>query len=206
MKKIKKQTATANKIKKWVQTAKEAEQGRFAISITRLTSIKSICQQDEIAAEQFALYIAQKVQQKMNDDSRPDSITAEEWETHKNLVADAITQMENYLANPTPEVKQTISKLLSEIKALQGDNYRYVHGTMVHFVRSGDLLKIEYALCCFTDADFSYWAYKLAREYVERYEPSYGTGIIPESVPMLLEVAEFWCQYYFGQTLKEKFS
>ncbi len=58
MKKTKKQTATANKIKKWVQTAKEAEQGRFAISITRLTSIKSICQQDEIAAEQFALLVS----------------------------------------------------------------------------------------------------------------------------------------------------
>ncbi len=206
MKQKKKQTATANKVKKWVQTAKEAEKARFAISITRLTSIKSICQQEQIAAEQFALYIAQKVQQKMKDVSLPDSITAEEWETHKNLVADAIIQMENYLAAPTPEVKQSISKLLSKIKALQGDNYRYVHGTMVHFVRSGNLLKIEYALCCFTDADFSYWAYKLAREYVERYEPSYGTGIIPESVPMLLEVAEFWCQYYFGQTLKEKFS
>jgi len=55
------------------------------------------------------------------------------------------------------------------------------------------------------EQDFPYWAYKLAREYVERYQPQYGSGLIPESVPMLLEVAEFWCQHYFGQTLSEKF-
>ena len=30
-------------------------------------------------------------------------------------------------------------------------------------------------------------------------------GITTESVPMLLEVAEFWCQYYFGKSLTEKF-
>ncbi|MEG4397376.1 hypothetical protein QUB30_34060 [Microcoleus sp. BROC3] len=32
-----------------------------------------------------------------------------------------------------------------------------------------------------------------------------GSGIVAESVPMLLEVAEFWCQYYFNQSLNEKF-
>jgi hypothetical protein len=28
---------------------------------------------------------------------------------------------------------------------------------------------------------------------MEGYQPQYGTGLIPESFPMLLEVAEFWC-------------
>jgi 3-dehydroquinate synthase class II len=52
------QTPIANKIKKWVQTAKEVEKTRLAISITRLTSIKSLCTEDRVAAEKFALYIA----------------------------------------------------------------------------------------------------------------------------------------------------
>lgn len=38
-------------------------------------------------------------------------------------------------------------------------------------------------------------AYKLAREYVEHYAPQYGTGITLESTPILLEIAEFWCQH-----------
>lgn len=70
---------------------------------------------------------------------------------------------------------------------------------------SGYLLKLEYALRCFLERDFPYWAYKLAREYVEGYEPRYGSGLIPKSVPMLLEVAEFWCQHYFGQPLGQRF-
>ena len=41
--------------------------------------------------------------------------------------------------------------------------------------------------------------------YVVRYEPSYGSGLIPASVPMLLEVSEFWCNYYFDCSLIEKF-
>jgi len=51
---------------------------------------------------------------------------------------------------------------------------------------------------------FAAWAYKLAREYVERYQPQYGSGLIPESVPMLLEVAEFWCQHFLSNS-GEKF-
>ena len=78
-------------------------------------------------------------------------------------------------------------------------------GRDVHFVRSGELLKLEYAIRTFVSQDFPYYAYKLASEYVEGYQPQYGSGLIPQSVPQLLEVAEFWCNYYFGQNLNQKF-
>ncbi len=100
--------ANATKIKKWVETAKQlrTEKFIFALPITRLTSIKSLCQ-DERAAEQFALYLSQRVQQQMNEADCPENLSPEEWETHKNLVADAIVQMENYLATPADEGKQS---------------------------------------------------------------------------------------------------
>ena len=190
-----KPAAIAAKIKKWVQTAQQlqTEDRILAISITRLTSLKSLCQ-DETAAQQFALYLCQRVQQKMNEAECPENLFSEEWETHKNIVSSAIVQMESYLATQDEVGRQSLQGLLRQIDECQGDNYRRVHWNTVHFVRSGYLLKLEYALRCFVERDFPYWAYKLAREYVERYEPSYGTGLIPESVPMLLEVAEFWCQ------------
>ena len=125
--------------------------------------------------------------------------------THKNLMADGIAQMKSYLANPTDEGHQAIWKLLKQIDNLQGDDYRKIHWTTVHFVRSGYLIKLEYALHCFMAQDFQYWAYKLAREYVECYQPGYGDGLTPNSAPMLLEVADFWCQYYFDCPLDEKF-
>ncbi|MBE9213768.1 hypothetical protein IQ247_14020 [Plectonema cf. radiosum LEGE 06105] len=46
---------------------------------------------------------------------------------------------------------------------------------------------------------------KKAGEYTELYKPKYGTGLILESANMLLEIAEFWCQYFWGQNLAEKF-
>jgi hypothetical protein len=204
MKQNSQQRATANKIKKWIQATKEVEKARLAIPITRLTSIKSLCA-DAVAAEKFALYIAQRVQQQINQATCPEHFTSEEWAQQQQLVDEAIALMQSYLDSPSDESRQFLKNLLRDIDGLQGDDYRNFRWTTVRFVRSGDLLKLEYALRCFVETDFSYWAYKLAREYVESYAPQYGSGITPESIPMLLEVAEFWCQYYFNKSLSEKF-
>jgi hypothetical protein len=141
----------------------------------------------------------------MNQATCPEHYPQEEWEQHKQVVDEAIALMEIYLENPTDEGTQSIYRLLRTINDLQGDDRRNVHWTTVHFVRSGYLLKLDYALRCFVDNYFPYWIYKLAREYVESYAPQYGSGITPESIPMLLEVAEFWYQYYFDRSLSEKF-
>lgn len=113
--------------------------------------------------------------------------------------------MDSYRENPSYESRQSLRNLLKDIDGVQGDDCRNFRWATVRFVRSGDLLKLEYALRCFVETDFPYWTYKLAREYVESYAPQYGSGITPESIPMLLEVAEFWCQYYFEKSLSEKF-
>jgi hypothetical protein len=204
MKQNKQQLAIAKKIQKWIQATQEVEKARFAIPITRLTSIKSLCV-DEVAAEKFALYIAQQVQQQMDRATCPEHFTDEEWEQQKQLVGEAIALMDSYRENPSYESRQSLRSLLRDINGLQGENYRNFRWTTVRFVRSGDLLKLEYALRCFVETDFPYWAYKLAAEYVEGYGLQSGSGIVVESVPMLLEVAEFWCQYYFDQSLNEKF-
>ena len=196
MKQTKEQTAIANKIKKWLKTAQETktETRYFGLPITRLTSIKSLCKDNEISAQHFALFIMQKVSQRMNEMPRPEWFSEEEWESDQQLISDGINQMSSYLENPTSTGKQGLRALLTEIESRQGDNVRRVHWNTIHFVRSGYLLKLEYGLRCFFDYDFPYWVYKLAREYVEQKD-----GITTESVPMLLEVAEFWCQYYFEQ-------
>ncbi len=141
----------------------------------------------------------------MNQATRPEHFTSEEWEQQRELVDEAIWLMQSYLENPSYESRQSLRNLLKDIDGLQGDNYRNFRWTTVRFVRSGDLLKLEYALRCFAESEFPYWAYKLAAEYVERYGLQSGSGIVAESVPALLEVAEFWCQYYFNESLSEKF-
>ncbi|BDA71541.1 unknown protein [Calothrix sp. PCC 7716] len=198
--------AHSTKIKKWVETVKELQSDKYSISIsiTRLISIKSLCQ-DEGAARHFGLYMAKAAQKQMNGALRYESTTVEEWEIHRSLMMEAITVMESYIKTPTDEGKRSLSAFLRHISQLQGDNFRRIHGTTIHFVNSAYLLKLEYAIRCFTDHDFPNYAYKLARDYTESYEPSYGTGLIPDSAPKLLEISEFWCQYYFGQNLNDKF-
>lgn len=40
--------------------------------------------------------------------------------------------------------------------------------------------------------------YRLARQYAERYNPRYGTGLLPESSPMVEDIAEFWGRHLLG--------
>jgi hypothetical protein len=198
--------AVATKIKKWLEVVRELNEQEhpWAISITRLTSVKSLCQ-DEAAAQKFALFMAKRIQAQMLESVRPEHHSLEEWQTFLTLFEDAIALMEAEAKAHTQAGESAISELRRKIKALQGNDYRNIPWGTVHFVRSGDLMKLSYALQCFDSRDIAFWAYKLAREYVEEYNPSYGTGIISKSIPNLLCVAEFWCQHFFEQTLPEKF-
>ena len=102
MKQNKQQLAIAKKIKKWIQATQEVEKARFAIPITRLTSIKSLCV-DEVAAEKFALYIARLVKQQMERANCPEHFSREEWTQQKQLVDEALSLMQSYLESPSYE-------------------------------------------------------------------------------------------------------
>ncbi|MEA5467502.1 hypothetical protein [Spirulina sp. 06S082] len=193
----------ALKIKKWLNAVKQLRSDDLALAlpITRLTSIKSLCL-DKNAARSFALHISQRVLKQMQDSNVPENPNSREWQAHRTFaceVVGAIAQEENL------EVLQQYLGKIARYKE-QNKNLRGVHWTTVHFVRSGYLVKLEYALRCCTESDREIWGYKLAREYVERYSPVYGTGLIPDSIPFLLDIAEFWCRYYFDLSLSEKFS
>ena len=83
--------AIANKIQKWLQVIGQLNNGNFicAIPINRLRSIKSLIP-NETTAEQFALYLSQKVQQNMNETERYEEFTSKEWSIHLSFVSDAI--------------------------------------------------------------------------------------------------------------------
>lgn len=198
--------AIATKIKKWLAAVHELNTQSYpsAISITRLTSLKSLCQ-DEAAAKQFALSITTRIQAQMQESACPEQFSPGEWQTFLSLYAEAIDLMAAQAKTHNKERSSAIRKLLKDIDALQGNQYRNIPWGTLHIVHSGELLKLTYSLQCFESNDVSYWSYKMAREYVEDYIPTYGTGITPRSIPMLLNVAEFWCWHYFQQSLEKKF-
>jgi hypothetical protein len=110
--------------------------------------------------------------------------------------------MERYLEHPIEAEADLVRARLSDVRAVQ-NTYRNQAWGPVRMIHSTEVLMIEYALLCLLQPTASAdWGYRLAREYAERYNSRYGTGLIPESAPMVEDIADFWCQYYLEKPLQ----
>ncbi len=57
------------------------------------------------------------------------------------------------------------------------------------------MLVVEGGLrCVITPQAAATWAYETAKDYTERYNSRYGTGLIPDSLPMLDDTVRFWIE------------
>jgi len=191
--------ATIKKIRNLAQIAADLRQGRD-FNITRLTMLKSLCG-DPDAAAQFALYIAKKTQQAMK---RPGRSLSKKQQRYQRLVSRAVRTMTAYLKNPTEAVDTDLHELLLEVRSVQ-DRYEHQRWGPVRIIESMELLVAETALQCVLHP----WAssdsgYRLARQYAERYNPRYGTGLIPETAPFVDDIAEFWGKHLFGRGWKKR--
>jgi hypothetical protein len=191
----------APKIRRLAQVAEELRQGE-SFNITRLTTIKSLCE-DAKAAAQFAFHLAKLAHKAMEQKACPRHLDPEKWEYYRQLVAEAIRQMERYIAEPTEQEADLVRAWRSDVRAVQ-DRYEQQAWGRVRIIESTDVLLIEYALLCLLQPHASAdWGYRIARQYAECYDSRYGTGLIPESAPLVEDIAEFWCQYHFGKPLQE---
>jgi len=183
-----------NKIKKFAQITEELYQGK-RFEITRLTTLKSLCKDPDIAAH-FVFHLAHRTQEKMGTKEEPTHIKPEKWLQHKELVKKAVFKMKEYLDNKTKENEESLKNLLYEITKLQNEHKKQRWGA-VRIIESSDTLLVEKAVeCILSPANASFWAYHVGREYAERYDSNYGTGLIPKSAPLMEDIVNFWFQYY----------
>ncbi len=191
----------APKIRRLVNVATELQQGN-SFNVTRLTTLKSLCE-DPKGAAQFALHIAKLTYRKMQEKACPSHLEPEKWEYCKQVIDEAIRQMERYLEESTEENKYLVRAWLSDARGFQ-DRYKKLAWGSVRIIESTEMLIIEEALSCLLQPTASAdLGYRIARHYAERYDPSYGSGLIPESAPMVEDIADFWCQYHLGKSLRE---
>jgi hypothetical protein len=184
--------ADKNRIDKLSDAARALREGHETyLSITRLTSLKSLCR-DPHVARSFALYLAGLTLKRLSA-SCPPYTAEEDWVQYKALAADAVSVMEESIRSPDDgdlEILRNVFRAVAEVQ----DEYRKVGWDMVRTIHSRDLLIIEYALRCFLEPDqASEWVYRVACTYAERYDPRYGTGLIPVSAPLLEDIVRFWC-------------
>jgi hypothetical protein len=189
------------KIRQLAHIATDLHEGA-SFNITRLTTLKSLCE-DAPATAHFAVHLAQLTYRKMQAKPCPSHLDSEKWAYDKQVVDEAIRQMARYLEEPTEEAADLVRAWLSDVRALQ-DRYEQQAWGPVRMIHSTEVLMIEYALSCLLQPTASAdWGYHLARQYAERYNSRYGTGLIPESAPLVEDIADFWCQYPLGKPLRE---
>jgi hypothetical protein len=189
------------KIRQLAHITMELHEGA-SFNITRLTTLKSLCE-DATAAAHFAVHLAQLTHKKMKEKPCPSHLDAEQWAHYKQVVDTAVRAMQRYVEQPTTQTTNPLWTLQSQVRAIQ-NTYRNQAWGPVRMIHSTEVLLIEYALSCLLQPTAAAdWGYHLARQYAERYNSRYGTGLIPESAPMVEDIADFWCQYHLGKSLRE---
>jgi hypothetical protein len=173
------------KVRKLEEIAEALRQDEH-FSITRLTILKGLCK-DTKAAGAFALFLARKVQRKLREKEAP--------KRYRTLVNRAVREMKPHLDEPDEEAKERLYSLLREMEAEQNE-YKSISWGMVRIVKSMDLLVAETCVRAVVRSDEApHWLYHAARDYVERYDPQYGTGLVPSSAPMVEEIGSFWRKF-----------
>jgi hypothetical protein len=166
-----------------------------SFAITRLTRIKRLCADPQAAAE-FARFIARRAQAALRDRSRPERVAPEQWEHYRTLANVGVVQLDAYLADPTAAQATALREQLWALAQAQ-NTYRDIPYGMLRVVDCWEALLVETAIRCALTPDASArLGYELARDYVERYDPRYGTGLIPESAGPLEEIVDFWRHYH----------
>src|SRR6266702_1414113 len=86
--------------------ARELHEGA-SFNITRLTTLKSLCE-DATAAARFAAHLAQLTSKRMQEKACPFHLDPEKWEYYKQVVDEAIRQMQRYIEQPTQEAADLV--------------------------------------------------------------------------------------------------
>jgi hypothetical protein len=179
------------------QIVSDLRQGQ-SYQITRLTRLKRLCAEAE-AATQFAAFVAQRSLQRLVERKPPDTVAPERWERYIALATEAVDRMREYLVEGTPEARAALRGQMRALEQAQS-TYKHIPYGAVRIVECWEAMLIETALrCVLTPYDSARLGYELARDYVERYDPHYGTGLIPASAEPLEEVIGFWRAYVAGR-------
>lgn len=169
------------KIEKLEEIALALREGEH-FSVTRLTTIKGLCQ-NATDAGAFALFLARKVQRRMKEKQAP--------QRYRTLVNRAVREMKPYLDDTTEERRQRLWSLLREIEGEQNEHENIRWGA-VRIIKSMDLLVVEHAMrAVLRPSEAAFWLYYAARDYTGDTD-----RLPPSSAPMVEEFARFWRRHH----------
>jgi hypothetical protein len=166
----------------------------FAIKIIRLTVVKYLCR-DKLAMCSYALELAKKTKPRIRykDNEQDIKRTINLSLKLMNSIVKQSEEQRNLVIHE--DNKKQIRDLLSNFWNYQNERKK-VHWSSVRIIENWQILIFEDALNCFKYFDDPKKGYELTRSYTEKYNPSFGTGLIPDSKELLFDVTEYWKKYY----------
>jgi len=179
--------ANAARLRKLAQLARALRAGEH-VPITRLTVVKRWCD-DPVAAARFAVHLAERSKGRASKAYRP-------------LIGTALRQLKKYLAHPGDPTREPLWQAQRKLEDAQNE-YHDTRWGRVRTIYSREALLAEHALrCAARPGEATPWGYQAARQYAERYNPRYGTGLIPESASAVEDIVAYWARCYFGRSAK----
>jgi hypothetical protein len=96
-----------------------------------------------------------------------------------------------YMAAPIRDAELALRAARRELESAQSET-RDTRWATVRTIDSRDALVVEDAIHCIVDPrDCAAWGYRLGRACAERYDPHHGGGLVPESAPLVRNIASF---------------
>ena len=175
--------------RKLATLAEELRTGK-SFRVTRLTVLKRLCAEWESAAP-FACYLADLSQQHFRT-APPSLLDAERLAAFRTRIATAVSCIHDYMDAPTRDADLALRVARRELESAQSET-RDTRWATVRTIHCRDALVVENAAHCILDPrNSATWGYRLGCAYAERYDLRHGSGLVPESAPLVGEIAEFW--------------
>src|SRR5687768_12311519 len=102
--------AVLSRVRKLAQIAKELAEGAN-FSITRLTTLKSLCEDPEVAAH-FAVCLANHTSRRISEMSSPLHLSNSKWRMHNQLLERAVERLQSYVEGPADPKREQLRNLL----------------------------------------------------------------------------------------------
>jgi hypothetical protein len=169
--------------------ADELERGA-SFPITRLTVLKRLCAEWSNAAP-FACYLAELSRSHFRA-APPGRLDAERVHEFETRIDTTVACIHGYMATPTHDAELALRAARRELESAQSET-RDTRWATVRTIDCRDALVVEDAASCILDPrDCAGWGYRLGRDYAERYDLRHGSGLVPESAPLVRDIADFW--------------
>ncbi len=180
-------------IRKLGQIADELQSGN-TFPVTRLTIIKRLCS-DSAVSNRFALHVAETSLCKMRQRTEAEIGEYEEWTVIFKAAEEAMASLRAFFDPENPSGRSNTLPLQLSYNSLKQaqDVYRKIPWGTVRCVSSTEAIIIENAInCVLMPNQAERLCYQIAKDFTERYNSRYGTGLLPESAESVRTIADFW--------------